>query len=607
MYHSLLVQLKNCQIISFMKEFMYSCMEGQNDSMDQSKLQQYYDKIMDQNLNDDDCNPGCDFETHCLLLSIFLQETLPETIMMDDAILELKPVHTLRRILLKYARVFETFKMNDFMYKYLRNQQSICEAMGWKPAPSDKKESLRAYRTEVQRLVCNHLERTILLSIFVQTERCTTKQNHQLILKPTGQLREIFKQISDCDTSLQELSEDSRKLLQKWNMMLPLPRFVRHGMNSHQSLRLLADDGEQDDFKDENGEECPDPDVENDFFDEIETGINIDRSQASEEIMKETSTAPAMSTSIILEKGAVKDLFKKRQRLKAVTKDPLRDIIAKASTANAKKASNQPIDAPTISEHLLKMRIHDCLQKIKDDDISMTEYKLSKDSLNRILLDEEIYSKFEKVLSDVWYKMDNTMDTESDAFNTERNLEEKYILAIQKKSNIIRSIIEGYQNKHFDNSSANHDERVEDNRPIPMPNMYKKQPSAKQLKFSPQESSHQPEVDEGSVCESIDEPCTPPMYKKPKSAQQLKFYSQSLDFDESDEDSENIEPYISRRRKFSGEEKEAIVQGVKKHGVGKWQLIKSSFYKILKGRSSQNLKVRETYDLQFFRSSPHSV
>ena len=29
------------------------------------------------------------------------------------------------------------------------------------------------------------------------------------------------------------------------------------------------DDGEQDDFKDENGEECPDPDVENDFFDEI--------------------------------------------------------------------------------------------------------------------------------------------------------------------------------------------------------------------------------------------------------------------------------------------------------------------------------------------------
>ena len=58
MYHSLLVQLKNCQIISFMKEFMYSCMEGQNDSMDQSKLQQYYDKIMDQNLNDDDCNRG---------------------------------------------------------------------------------------------------------------------------------------------------------------------------------------------------------------------------------------------------------------------------------------------------------------------------------------------------------------------------------------------------------------------------------------------------------------------------------------------------------------------------------------------------------------------
>ena len=40
---------------------------------------------------------------------------------------------------------------------------------------------------------------------------------------------------------------------------------------------------------------------------------------------------------------------------------------------------------------------------------------------------------------------------------------------------------------------------------------------------------------------------------------------------------------------------------VNTYGVGKWQLIQTKYYKALKGRSSQNIKVRLIYDLVFFR------
>ena len=282
---------------------------------------------------------------------------------------------------------------------------------------------------------------------------------------------------------------------------------------------------------------------------------------------------PIMSMPHILEDGAVNDLSERRQRLKAVTKDPLQDIVAKASTATTKTAYNQTMDEPTISEHLFRTIIYNCLEKIKAGDAFMSGYKLSEGCLNRILTDEETYSKFENVLSDGWYKIDNTTDAESDVDDIlENNLKEKYSLAVGEKSSCIRDIIEAYQNEQSQHRESNRsllnrkilrkrirDEGVEDNNSLPIPNMYKKQPSAKQLKFSFQESTQQ--IKPGSECERTDEPCTPQMYKKAKSAQQLKFNSQSLDFDDSDEDSENLKPNNSRRRKFSREEKEAIAQG----------------------------------------------
>ena len=256
MYHSLLLELKNYQNISYLKEFLltYMDMELQNESMDQSELQEYYRNVMIQNLYDDEDNPGCDFETHCLLLSIFEQDTLPKTLLTTTAGLKLKPVHALRRIFVKYAKIFTKSKMNDFMHTYLRNEHSICEAKSWTHSPNDNESFLHVYVREVEHLpLCNHLERIILLSIFEEISSNINTVNFQLKLKPVYQLHVILKQRAECSISFQELSKNARRMLQKWNTMLPTPRLVKY----HQSSPLLADHGgkESDVLREENNGE----------------------------------------------------------------------------------------------------------------------------------------------------------------------------------------------------------------------------------------------------------------------------------------------------------------------------------------------------------------
>ena len=103
------------------------------------------------------------------------------------------------------------------------------------------------------------------------------------------------------------------------------------------------------------------------------------------------------------------------------------------------------IKEPTINKETLRPIIHNNLNQIQQGGCYM-DHGLDEDNFSKLLTDEETYGMFEKMLSSIWYNIDDMTNPEAGLNGgKQKKKKKKYLMAVQKGAAFIKSEIQAYQ------------------------------------------------------------------------------------------------------------------------------------------------------------------
>ena len=105
----------------------------------------------------------------------------------------------------------------------------------------------------------------------------------------------------------------------------------------------------------------------------------------------------------------------------------------------SRRSTTDGINVPKINEKTLRPIIYNNMKQIQQGECFL-EYELTEDCFDKLLTDEETYGKFEKMISSIWYNMDDKA-----GLNDGKQKKMKYLTAVQNGASFIKSEIEAYQ------------------------------------------------------------------------------------------------------------------------------------------------------------------